>query len=711
VILFFCTPGIRAQGCNANFVVFSNGNGNYTFSVTASPNNTLSTFNWTFPGLTPSTSVGQTVNVTFPNNITYTVFLQNITITPSCNATSSTVITVTSIPCPLFAAFTFTQAGNGLVFFSSNSSGTNGSTTYSWNLGITTSTLANPVVNYTVNGSYVVSLTVTNPTLSGCFSTVTQTIFINNIPTCSLTAGFTYTIGPNGQVAFSNTTTGTAPNTTYNWHFNNGQTSTLTSPPPITYTSNGTYTVSLAVNNPSMVGCNDSTFHVITISNIVNCNAGFTHTVGPNGQVFFTSTSLPASVTTQYQWSFGNGNIFNSVGNPTASTSYSANGVYPVTLTFSTAPCSGSVVINVTVTSIITPTCLIKPDFSVTYDSLGSVSFSNLTTGILPGGTYTWNFGDNTTSTQHSPAHTYTANGPYTVTLFAQDSICSADTVHFIGVTTNTCYPALITHTVSNSGVATFSSAYGSNLPGASYFWDFGDGYTGTGGVTTHTYQNGGTHYVTHWISHFNGWCSDSITQAVNITGVACTANAGFTVLPSMVPQYWVAIPYYPWNVTAATWSWGDGSSSNSMYPSHTYSTAGNYNICLTVTASCGNTATACSSYSLYRTSAAMVHINVLKPQTTGISESFKAVEAMSIDLFPNPANDVIHVRCLGLPVEQAQMIVTDLTGRELLLINTNTDHGDVSARIDLGQLSSGLYNLTIRSGALSQNRRFVVNK
>lgn len=54
-----------------------------------------------------------------------------------------------------------------------------------------------------------------------------------------------------------------------------------------------------------------------------------------------------------------------------------------------------------------------------------TVIFENTSTSNS--GTSFWNFGDNTTSTISDPAHTYTANGTYSVTLIASDS-CGSDT-------------------------------------------------------------------------------------------------------------------------------------------------------------------------------------------------------------------------------------------------------------------------------------------
>jgi len=75
---------------------------------------------------------------------------------------------------------------------------------------------------------------------------------------------------------------------------------------------------------------------------------------------------------------------------------------------------------------------------------------------------------------------------------------------------------------VGLSGQVTFNSISTGTNAFTSYLWHFGDGTSGNGANLTHSYINGGTHFVTLAIADSMGMCGDSITQAINITGVAC---------------------------------------------------------------------------------------------------------------------------------------------------------------------------------------------
>jgi PKD repeat protein len=69
-----------------------------------------------------------------------------------------------------------------------------------------------------------------------------------------------------------------------------------------------------------------------------------------------------------------------------------------------------------------------KPNagFSAQIGTNGAVSFTNSTTSDATA-TYAWNFGDNATSTDANPSHTYTQSGTYTVIMIAT-SACGSDT-------------------------------------------------------------------------------------------------------------------------------------------------------------------------------------------------------------------------------------------------------------------------------------------
>ncbi|MEM0995994.1 MAG: PKD domain-containing protein [Bacteroidota bacterium] len=123
------------------------------------------------------------------------------------------------------------------------------------------------------------------------------------------------------------------------------------------------------------------------------------------------------------------------------------------------------------------------------------------------------------------------------------------------------------------------------------YSWDFGDGNFGTGAAAVHTYANPGTYNVCLTV---NSVCR-SYTYCQSVT-VCPDPNAAYTSTPNQLSvgfQDQSAPSVIGW-----LWNFGDGNTSTAQNPSHTYAAPGNYQVCLTVTDSCG-TDNFCSNVSV----------------------------------------------------------------------------------------------------------------
>ena len=168
---------------------------------------------------------------------------------------------------------------------------------------------------------------------------------------------------------------------------------------------------------------------------------------------------------------------------------------------------------------------------------------------------FEWDFGDGGSATGESVTHTYAATGQYTVVLRVTDDRGATATAQKV-ITVNpssddsggggpgpTATFTATPLTGQSPLTVTFNASASSYVGHAitAYFWDFGDGTTGTGMTTTHTYGPTTTrtyNVVLRIIASDNS--EDTATKSVTVT-VAGSApaednpTASFTTAPNKV--------------------------------------------------------------------------------------------------------------------------------------------------------------------------------
>ena len=167
-----------------------------------------------------------------------------------CSGTGdSLVITINSKP---NAAFTTGSACAGVpLLLTDQSTVSNGSiVSWDWSAGSDTSSLQHPSFTFVGTGTQTITLTVA--TAAGCADTMTQTVYVNVVPSAFYTA---VTTCP-GTVTLTDGSSITQGGiVSWNWNFGDSATSTLQHPTH-TYADTGTYAVFLTVTSDS--GCTAS---------------------------------------------------------------------------------------------------------------------------------------------------------------------------------------------------------------------------------------------------------------------------------------------------------------------------------------------------------------------------------------------------------------------------------------------------------------------
>jgi gliding motility-associated-like protein len=367
--------------------------------------------------------------------------------------------------------------------------------------------------------------------------------------------------------------------TVWNWDLGNNTTSTLQNP-STTYIASGVYTVTLIVTNAHG---SDTATGTITVhpSPVVDFTGDSSIGCPPKAVSFTGIVSSNSPGTSSYLWDFGDG-ITSSSATPTHI--YTATGSFTVTLiATNSAGCVKSFTKANYIPIIAKPTSNFTCNNTYVCYAPDTVTFSNTTAN---GTTYRWDFGDGQTSTQVNPVHIYHAKGTYSVRLIAGNTSGCEDTLIKAGLIKIGILDADFTmssSTVCAKRTITFTNT--TNIPGATWYWLFGDGGSSTQAKPTYPYLFPGM-YPAQLIATYNG-CSDTELKGVTvITGPTPRFTANNT-LGCSVP-YTTQFSNTSSNAVSYLWIFGDSTTSTLQNPSHAYTSFGNYTVKLVATNSNG---------------------------------------------------------------------------------------------------------------------------
>jgi len=217
-------------------------------------------------------------------------------------------------------------------------------------------------------------------------------------PTITANGSTTFCTGGNVQLTASNATS-------YAW-------STNETTAAITVSTSGSYTVTIADAN----GC-EATSSAVTV-NVSNAPVPTVAITGATTLCEGETVTLTASTADSYTWSNAE---------TTQSIVVSAAGTYNVTTT-NTDACDG-VGQSANVVIVVNP----QPfaDGAIGNITNFVVNFTNASTSAT---SYSWDFGDFTSSSATQPTHAFAASGAYTVTLTAINGNCTDDTTFTVNI-------------------------------------------------------------------------------------------------------------------------------------------------------------------------------------------------------------------------------------------------------------------------------------
>lgn len=376
-----------------------------------------STVNYTWNFGNGATSVLTSPTYTYPAAGNYTVTLQAQVAGGSsgCVASTQRIVQIYENPIANFSYTNVCQADSAVFTNLTTYSGGQSVLNYEWDFGDGfTSAIVSPKHKYISPTNYTVGLTAT--TVEGCMDSQDYVVSIYNMPT----ANYTFSdVCLNQLMNFTSTSSIAIGTITYAWDFDDASTSTTQNPVHL-YTNDQTYDVELIVTSNN--NCRDTIVKTVTVNPLPVVKYGVDPVCDGIASSFSDSTTIATGFISNYSWDFSDGSSSTSQ-NPTHL--FLNVGNYNVTLTAT----SNNGCVDDT-TQVVTVNPLPVADFDITDACLGvDVDFDNASSILFGALTYSWDFGDNGTSTLTDPTYAYSLSGLYPVKLVATSAAGCLDSI------------------------------------------------------------------------------------------------------------------------------------------------------------------------------------------------------------------------------------------------------------------------------------------
>jgi gliding motility-associated-like protein len=452
---------------------------------------------------------------------------------------------------------------------------TNNPTAWNWDLGNgSLSMLKNPSTTYVNPGVYTIRLTASNTNGSNSI-TKTGLITVHALPTANFGTADTVGCLPLTSYFADSSSANSGSITKWEWNFGDGGTSLLQNPSHL-YSNAGMYGIFLKVTNS--FGCSATKIRPQYIKVGSNITASFTPTVpvfcAVPVSVGFTNNSTGLG-NLSYQWRFGDGGT-STLPNPQHS--YNANGNYTVTLVVrNDGGCIDSVTVPVAIQGR-------SAAFNIPTAACVGTQIVGTATSTPAPNSITWLMGDGTSYTGTTVNHTYTFSGTYTVKMINDFGSC-IDSIQQNIVISQAAVPAFSSPKIAFCSFPATVTFTDNSVGAVSWEWNFGDGNMSTLQNPTHTYTAAGAYNVSLSVTNAGG-CRSTIFKSnyitirpteINLFNFPARGCAPFNFTPAFSIN-----PSEP--IASYLWDFGDGFTSTSPTPNHTYTAIGSYTFKVKIT-------------------------------------------------------------------------------------------------------------------------------
>jgi PKD repeat protein len=434
-------------------------------------------------------------------------YLVRLTVTDSLGRVDTATGTVMVTDEPPIAAFTVgvatPEAGQSVAFDGSSSSDSDGSiVAYAWNFGDGHSGSGRtPTHAFAQAGTYSVTLTVTDS--GGQRASVSEPVTVVAGPSARFTPSAAQAL-EGTSVGFDATGSGGGASgaaiTGYSWSFGDGTTGTGATPSHV-YAAAGSFKVKLTVTDAT--GASGSSTQTLAVLDEPP-GAAFAATPAvpiPGQPVAFDGmgSSDRDGTIASYAWDFGDG-VTGAGAKPTHA--YQSAGSYTVRLTV-TDSSGQKATVSRPVTVYAQPQATFSYSAGLPVEGVAT-GFSAAASGSDPStaiSSYAWSFGDGTTATGATVAHTFALEGTYRVTLTVTDGFGLTSSISEV-VTVIDSAPIAVISVLTDRPAAgravwfTGARSHDADDPIVSYLWHFGDRSGGVGKRLGHTFARAGYYRV-----------------------------------------------------------------------------------------------------------------------------------------------------------------------------------------------------------------------
>ncbi|WP_157243457.1 PKD domain-containing protein, partial [Algoriphagus resistens] len=550
----------------------------------SSDNGTIAEYSWNFGG------VG-TANVANPSFIFNAEGEYNVVLTVTDDTglvgKDSVTISVVENFGPLTVATADVSSGNAPLSVSFDGSGSTSDgeiVDYLWDFGNgDNSSEMSPVYTFTTPGQYTVTLTVTDDNGLSDEAELSISVLENLPPVAIATASVQGGTVPLTVVFNGDTSTDELEVVSYEWTFGDGSPASSEANPTHTYTSAGTFTATLTVEDASGL-TGTATLQIVVEPEIefsLYLNTGSSATVNFDDKVFVGDIGSPSYYNSTHTYTNTNASTISlyqtergSMGNllPLNYSIPVPNGTYTIStyhneLYYGKAAGSPSGIAGRRVFDILIEGALVKDNLDLFLEAGNNpmkLVFEEVevTDGVL---------NINMPATANRPSisglaiekHQVIVNeAPVAVATADKEEILLGEAVSFTG---------------SNST---------DDVAIVSYAWDFKDGITSDLADPIHTFTVAGTYDVELTVVDAEGLSNSTVIQiTVNAPKVDPIAVASATPNPAEVGEQ---ISFIGQNSTddgdlIYAWNFDDGTASAEMNPTHIYNEVGQYEVMLTV--------------------------------------------------------------------------------------------------------------------------------